>query len=495
MKRIIALHIMILSAITFVGNFSFAQTTSAAPDKDTIEAAYCKNQSSICGTAPEQFTFLMDFAREMSNAMKTMWTQWEYLGKFINPNRFQWNTFVAPPKQTIVGKLAKNISQKVKFAMASLAIFSNLWNFGGLKDMVWWFALLAKNQVFLRDTKLVEKIESQINDKKYELWIWWWRYEEINVENVAVMQAIIQKYIDKWLLQKSSRINPGTSYNNITSLLTQALSAAKSFLYFGNIDKFTAMGRGNPSDGIFLEFTTGAMAKIEREYNCARWPNYVCSSESKKFIEWMKKMWQGLSIWSASTTKTFTDAVDRLWEVFSKTKSKEFQAREAELLKSMYGNQKVSTSSGFKWLLIDPFKKSVDSVKKTLDTASSQIADLATDIDTFRTFPKDLKGTFEGTLGTGMYIQSDYDMSRIEDGAFSEIMNNYTSGVLNSQDATLRSVSMTEVKTVTPAFKVLWDQIASIRNNILGGKDKQNSLISSLWAACELQCGRFWLCR
>ncbi|MEI8009116.1 MAG: hypothetical protein WCI00_07200 [bacterium] len=46
-----------------MSNFSFAKTD---------DTAYCATQSSICGTAPEQFTFLMDFVREMSNAIKTI---------------------------------------------------------------------------------------------------------------------------------------------------------------------------------------------------------------------------------------------------------------------------------------------------------------------------------------------------------------------------------------------------------------------------------------
>jgi hypothetical protein len=67
--------------------------------------------------------------------------------------------------------------------------------------------------------------------------------------------------------------------------------------------------------------------------------------------------------------------------------------------------------------------------------------------------------------------------------------------VLNNQQNDLNLVSMSEVIAVTPAFKILWNQIATIKDKILGGKDKKNSLISSLWAACELQCGRWWLCR
>jgi len=55
--------------------------------------------------------------------------------------------------------------------------------------------------------------------------------------------------------------------------------------------------------------------------------------------------------------------------------------------------------------------------------------------------------------------------------------------------------TFSEVKDITPAFKVLGDQIRVIKNDILGSKQQENSLIWSLWKACELQCGGWWLCR
>jgi hypothetical protein len=54
-----------------VSNFSFAQDLSPS-ELAAIETAYCTTQSSVCGTAPESFTFLMDFVREMMNAIKTI---------------------------------------------------------------------------------------------------------------------------------------------------------------------------------------------------------------------------------------------------------------------------------------------------------------------------------------------------------------------------------------------------------------------------------------
>jgi hypothetical protein len=65
--------------------------------------------------------------------------------------------------------------------------------------------------------------------------------------------------------------------------------------------------------------------------------------------------------------------------------------------------------------------------------------------------------------------------------------------VSQTNDSTLASFA--EVKPITPAFKIIWDQILTIKNDILGGKDKAWTLIKSLWEACKAQCGWGWSCR
>jgi hypothetical protein len=55
------------------------------------------------------------------------------------------------------------------FGVASAAVFANPTNWGGLKDVLGNTVLLAKNKVFLRDTKLIEELESQLSTKKLEI--------------------------------------------------------------------------------------------------------------------------------------------------------------------------------------------------------------------------------------------------------------------------------------------------------------------------------------
>lgn len=486
MKKIVTPYIVLCIVVTCVSNFSFAQNT-IPPANDPTDSVYCTTQSSICATAPKDFTALLSFVREMSNAIKTIWPEWAYLGKYVNPNRFQWNAFTAP-KQSLVGRVARNITQKISFGVATIAIFSSPVNIAGLKDMLWWVVLLSKNKVFLRDNKLVEQLESQLNDKKYELGLWWWWYAQVIPENRTIFQGIIKKYIDAWLLVGGS-INDGVSYNNITSLLTQILSAAKSFLYFGSMDQFNVITRGAADQGISIRFDDLAMQNIQRDYACARWPNYICSSEHKTLKKIFSSSWKSLSSGAGVAKKTFLDAVDRLWQVFSPSQQDDaFKAREADLLRSMYGTTKIS-----KGTLADSLKKTWSSVKKSWAEVGQQVADLGSDINTFRTFPKDLKGASDSLPSS--IISSDDSTYTITDDKSTKLLDSYINDVFINQKTDLDLVSMAEVKGVTPAFKVLWDQLSIIKNDILGGKDNKSSLLWSLWAACELQCGGWWSCR
>jgi hypothetical protein len=70
MKKIVAPAFLLCLLITSVSNFSFAATETA-----DMKTSYCATQSSICGTAPEDFTALLDFVREMSTSIKTVGTQ------------------------------------------------------------------------------------------------------------------------------------------------------------------------------------------------------------------------------------------------------------------------------------------------------------------------------------------------------------------------------------------------------------------------------------
>lgn len=87
MKRILAIILSVSILIVGMSNFTFAQGVSSVDKYYAVD--YCKTQSTICGSSPEQFTYLMDFVREMTNSIKTIGTASPYLGAYVSPNRFK----------------------------------------------------------------------------------------------------------------------------------------------------------------------------------------------------------------------------------------------------------------------------------------------------------------------------------------------------------------------------------------------------------------------
>jgi hypothetical protein len=67
--------------------------------------------------------------------------------------------------------------------------------------------------------------------------------------------------------------------------------------------------------------------------------------------------------------------------------------------------------------------------------------------------------------------------------------------VFEQQALDFELASFAETKDITPAFELLWAQITAIKDQIIGTKTQEWSLVKALWDACELQCGNWWTCR
>ncbi len=464
--------------ILLAGGFSFvsAKFVQVTVSKDI----YCQS-TTICGTVSQPLSLLMDFVNEMINTIHTQGTEWTYLGQYVNPNRFQWSVF-APPAQTVVSRVARNVSQKLKFSMATTAIFFNPVNFWGAKDIAGWTTLLTKNKVFLRDTKLIETLESQLATKKYELGVGGGWYEQINNQNLMIMRNILQKYIEAGIFQPWSVINDGVSYNNITSMLTSILSAAKSFLYFDTISQFDQISRWG-TDGVRIIFDSGAMSVMKTDYSCARGITNPCDSNIKKFKDTIKTLIANTKNSWSDSLETFTDAIDRLGDIFSKNPSDEFTTREEELLKSMYGSTKIGS-------IKKPLNFSVEETNGNILSTISGISNSFT-----RSWKALTDKSVPATQEKVENIQKKTLVNTMSQDVFVTIMNQYLLDVFVSQTVDQDISISSEVKDITPAFTALGIQIQAIKDDILGWKEKKNSLISSLGEACELQCGRWGKCR
>ena len=122
------------------GSSSCANTTVVVPtislvsDSSASPVAYDCSSKTICGSAPQEFVSIMNLCRELINSIKTIGTKSPYLGAYVNPNRFQGDTF-APPPQNIFTKTVNTLNQNLDFVIATTAIFTSPQQYGGALDV------------------------------------------------------------------------------------------------------------------------------------------------------------------------------------------------------------------------------------------------------------------------------------------------------------------------------------------------------------------------
>lgn len=472
-----------------VGNFSFAQETAVA------DYSYCET-SRVCGSAPEEMGLLLDFVSDMLGSIKTIGTEWSYLWQYVNPNRFKGEVF-DPPTQNIVDKVSRNIAQKLTFSAATLAVLTNPINFFGTKDIAWWTALLGKNKVFLRDVKLIEDLEATLTTKKYELWAWWGLNDQIIDENLVRMQDIFAEYTEAWLFEGS--ISHGVRYTNITSMMTLILSAAKELLYFDSTALLDSISRADDTlvdiHNIRIVFKQEALKNIIDQYACAKWPTNKCSKEHASLKEIFSSSLSSLTGGWASAQDIFNEALDKRDQTFSKDdQDEQFQAREADLIRSMYGTQTYTKGKRLN-TDINGFKELADNSKRIWTWALDGIQDTGKAIGrTWNFFTKKLPDIIEAKkqakadAAAQANISSDADsngLSSTTNVSFDEYLQTYVSDVFINQEIDTYLVSLSEIKDVTPKFAQLWEQLYAIKTYIVDG-----TLLENLSTAAKLQCNK-----
>jgi len=362
----------------------FSICTSYASAQTNWWVAFNCEDSNICSSAPLGFRLMTDFIKEMILAIKTVGTRDPYLGQYVSPAWFEGNQF-NPPKEGLVSKLIRNLKQKMQSVVAVTAVFTDLQNFGGLKDMAWWFIILFKRQVFLRDYKTLMEIDTLISDKKYELGLWGWWTAELTDVNQKMFQKIFDKYGPNgaWLFTQAT-INTNATYRQITTLMMRINSSLKTFIASPGesihqfTGEFTKTKLFNDSPDIDVAFNLSMMVNMHDNYQCPM----QCDGSRTKFKANISKIWKSFGSGSVQAMKTITDATKRLsiamWGGGGKTTANEkaaIQKRNQELLRSQFG---LKTADATTWFFgLKNYRKQFDSAsKKFSDGWSAMKTDL-----------------------------------------------------------------------------------------------------------------------
>lgn len=451
--------IAIFFGLFVLGQMSvFAQTTIAE------ETAYCKSIS-ICGSAPREFSLMLEFTQELINSIRTVGTQGDYLGRFVNPNWFKWAKF-DPPQENLLRKIKTNVYEKADFLIATTAIFVSPQQFGGLTDLFAGISTLFKNKVFNRDLQRVDTIDEAVTQKRYEIGLGWWWLEKINQENIDALNTIVKKYQDLWLLTWSS-IPVGVKYSDVTAMASKLTAALKIFLADGS----TAMFGNVSTSTISINFKEGLVEDLQRQYNCAQWAQNTCDTTYQNFLSTTAASEKSASSRIESALKTFAAATKRLREAFDpNNQSAEFLAREEQLLNAYNGNQKMNSRM---------WNNKVVTANIDNGGAFSKWRSSAVKSQTQHTNIIDQNKPTTTTTAKNTTITKQ---------AFSSRMTTRMQPMMNQQKIDISLVQFSEVKDFSHYFNQLWVMITKIKDTVIGNKDKDGSLIKELWQACELQC-------
>lgn len=524
-NRTSKLRILMLIAfcLPIFSAYTFAQGTTPAQD--------CTN-SNICSSPATTFRLMTSFIKEMVIAIKTIGTRDPYVWQYVSPSRFQNNEFV-PPKQGLTSKLMRNIKQKLQSILAVSAVFTDLTNRGGVKDVAWWFIILTKGKIFLRDYKTLMEVDTMISDKKYELWLWGWRTDEVWEINGAMFQKIIDKYGPQWegLFVQGTTINQYATYRQITTLMMRMNSSLKVFLATPGLwtwqfkSEFTKTKLINSSPDIHILFNKDMINAMWAEYQCA-W-DVKCDDTLSKFFSNISKIWKTFGSWATDALKTITDATKRFslamwggwWKSTTPEEKAAMQKKNQELLRSQFW---LKTKAATTWWF------GLKNYRDQFDAASKKLSDGWKDMQT------DL---WENNQRAAMFARGSGSMTTAERRAAAKEVNKEVADLkstlhndVNSQTKSVitlvealggnvtvdvsqyadikasmdalyvQAADMNESAIVSdnsdvtyPFFQVL-EIVRTTIDQVIWNRNSQdkNNLINNLWNACEAQCANLW---
>ncbi len=410
---------------------------------------------SVCQVTPAELTLLLDFTRALLQTIQTVWTEWKYLWSYVNPDRFVGGSF-RPPQQNIADKTTTYLWQKLDYLLATTAIFTSPQQIGWLKDIFAWITVLFKPRVFSRDLQLVEKLDAEITQKRYELWLGWWWNHSVRIENKQLFQNILDAYKTKWLLSSDSRISGELTYTAITTLAGRIVSILKDFL-----SSHSSQGLRSLLDArwISLSLDSDLVQGLESQYACVRTTN-IWSSLEQSFLQSMQRIGTDALEKIQLSMKTFSDAAKRLTSLSS------WSPREDTLLTDYhwgyYSDNRLDYSFDDGWWLSrrrSTVQNTAWLVKNIFDSSSSTASPDTTSL----------------SVSSSITSLDNWLLTRMKP-------------LMQAQSRDLSLVNFSETKDFSWYFDALGKKIFTLKQ-LLWNKDAQWSLINELWQACELQYG------
>lgn len=427
-----------------------------------------------CWSSPTNLSLINSFTTEILANIKTIWDKDPYAGKHVPPSRYDSGKFVAP-KQSIMSKTLRQAREALWSILAIKRVHLELGDLANVGDSL---AVLAKNQVVLRDRQKMSKIEQDINRKKYELSVGWWRTDTIGWVTFQKMQSIITRYKELEILDTTTEIDDWAEYGDLILLLGRLNSSVKHLVALGGEEW------AKSEKDIFIDLRTSweiaiklkeqAIKDIKKDYDCTRW--YACEQSWTNIKEEMKKIKDIFKDGLGNAKEQITIANQSLKKAYSQENLKKAFVTENTLVNQL------------SWAL-STLKKRRDKaveIDKKYNEWEDNIWNNSTETNTNDNSKKEELVIKDWTTK----IANSFTTADKE-----SIKNNFRTRIQSTQTTIQKEASSmidryetNNISDIMSYFVAISQKINGINKTIIGSKDGGNCLIANLGALCEKQC-------
>lgn len=417
-----------------------------------------------CWSSPTNLSLINSFTTEILANIKTIWDKDPYAGKHVPPSRYDSGKFVAP-KQSIVSKTLRRARESLGSVLAVKRIHLELSDLANVGDSL---GVLAKNHVVLRDRQKMSKIEQDINRKKYELSVGWWRTDTIAWVTLEKMQSVIKRYEELWILDTSTIIDDWAEYGDLILLLWRLNSSVKHLVALGG----EAWAKSEKD--VFLDLRTSwevaiklkkkAVEDIKADYDCTK--RYACEQSWTNIKDEMKKIKDAFKDGLGNTKEQIAIANQNLKKAYSQENLKKTFITENTLVNQL------------SWTLKNLKKrrdKAVEMDKEYNEREDGVLENLAKKDTTIKDWEKEIANSFATTN----------DKQKIKDN-FKKRIQETQKTIQDETNSMIGRYETNDISDIMAYFVAISQRTNGIINKTIGSKDE--GLISNLGALCEKQC-------
>lgn len=468
-----------------------------------IHKVYAQNNDAtcpICQQPSKIFSRYTEFVYSTLANINSIGKLWDITGKAASPWLFQkWALTLknTDPWEKTTVTTSNNISKKLQTSMVIGILFAQDTIEITSTDILMGLSSSFKNKWFQRDLETLYDLDELIDQKKLELAEAWSFFNKATTQDRQAIQTNLNTYMTDLLEPSRSYINDNLHYNEIISVLEQSQQKRKYLIIRGMINQFTERNKDNnlqsqfittQQHNITIAYKVDSILQAQTEYKCGRWVS-ACDSDIKSFS---KSIGQNIK----QQGNSMKEALQRFWQsaqnlgfLFRKDSST-ISEKNKEKYESFL-QKKNELASSYHWLDGQYTKWWIREKIAITSNGRNLIQSIVKNYQNKETVAQKSKPKNTNEIPTTTTTENQKQLSIEFKTSIKESMNIIlVSAALHSNRA-----NTSDPKSITNMIPWLNQKIKEI-NDIIGDRERKNSIIKNLGIACEKQCNNAWgICR